>query len=123
LYILGKESLSEGQKVTLEVAKIIREDFLQQNAFSSYDYNCPIEKSIGMLKVIVALYNGCNKVLNDNNGESGTTFAHIKTTMKDTMTEVTRMKFQLPTLHKDEYQKYFDKLISDLEHGFASLTE
>jgi len=30
--LVGKDSLSEDQKCTLEFAKIIREDFLQQNA-------------------------------------------------------------------------------------------
>jgi len=30
--LVGKDSLSEDQKYTLEFAKIIREDFLQQNA-------------------------------------------------------------------------------------------
>ena len=28
----------------MEIAKIIREDFLQQNAFTDYDYTCPLEK-------------------------------------------------------------------------------
>ena len=36
--LVGKDSLSEDQKVTLEVARIIKDDFLQQNAFSDYDY-------------------------------------------------------------------------------------
>merc|ERR1712224_508958 len=34
--IVGKESLSEDQKLNLDMAKIIREDFLQQNAFTTY---------------------------------------------------------------------------------------
>ena len=37
--LVGKDSLSEDQKVTLECAKIIREDFLQQNGFSEYIHN------------------------------------------------------------------------------------
>lgn len=44
--LVGKESLSEDQKVILEVAKIIKEDFLQQNAYSEYDYTCPLHKSV-----------------------------------------------------------------------------
>lgn len=44
--LVGKDSLGEDQKVLLEIAKIIREDFLQQNAFSEYDYNCPLHKSV-----------------------------------------------------------------------------
>merc|ERR1712176_941903 len=38
--LVGKESLSEDQKCTLEVARVIREDFLQQNGFSDYDFMC-----------------------------------------------------------------------------------
>merc|ERR1719471_2182328 len=41
--LVGKDSLSEDQKVILDTAKILREDFLQQNAFTPYDYMCPLE--------------------------------------------------------------------------------
>ncbi len=44
--LVGRDSLSEDQKVILEIAKIIREDYLQQNAFSKHDYNCPLYKSV-----------------------------------------------------------------------------
>jgi len=46
LNVIGTESLSEDQKVIMEIAKIIREDFLQQNAFTDYDYTCPLGKSV-----------------------------------------------------------------------------
>merc|ERR1712025_941265 len=36
--LVGKDSLSEDQKCTLEIAKIVREDFLQQNGFVPYDF-------------------------------------------------------------------------------------
>lgn len=42
--LVGKDSLSEDQKLIMEVAKIIREDFLQQNAFTDYDFMCPLIK-------------------------------------------------------------------------------
>merc|ERR1712028_30407 len=51
--LVGKESLSEDQKVIMEVAKLIREDFLAQNAFTEFDYTCPLVKTVGMLKVII----------------------------------------------------------------------
>merc|ERR1712132_5858 len=54
--LVGKDSLSEDQKCTLEVAKIIREDFLQQNGFSDYDFMCPLAKTIGMMRVIVQFH-------------------------------------------------------------------
>ena len=44
--LVGKESLSEDQKVVMDVADIIIDDFLYQNAFTSYDYTCPLTKSV-----------------------------------------------------------------------------
>ncbi|MCL4121779.1 UNVERIFIED_CONTAM: hypothetical protein GTU68_026233 [Idotea baltica] len=40
--LVGKDSLSEDQKLTLDIANIIKGEFLQQNAFSKHDYTCPL---------------------------------------------------------------------------------
>jgi V-type H+-transporting ATPase subunit A len=40
--LVGKDSLSEDQKLTLEISNIIRNEFLQQNAFSDHDFTCPL---------------------------------------------------------------------------------
>jgi len=53
-------------QLIMEIAKIIREDFLQQNAFSSYDFTCPLYKSLGMLRCIVTLYNCSLKAITDS---------------------------------------------------------
>lgn len=42
--LVGKDSLSEDQKLSLEIANIIKGEFLQQNAFSEHDFTCPLEK-------------------------------------------------------------------------------
>ena len=42
--LVAKDSLSEDQKLTLEIANIIKGEFLQQNAFSEHDFTCPLEK-------------------------------------------------------------------------------
>ena len=55
--LVGKDSLSEDQKLVLEIARILREDFLQQNAYTEYDYTCPLEKTVGMLKAMITYYN------------------------------------------------------------------
>lgn len=64
--LVGKDSLSEDQKAVLEIAKVIREDFLQQNAFSDYDYNCPLYKTVGMMKCICKFYECAKRAINDS---------------------------------------------------------
>ncbi len=47
--LVGKDSLGEDQKLKLEIARIIREDYLQQNSFTDFDFTCPLVKTLGML--------------------------------------------------------------------------
>jgi len=35
--LVGKGSLAESDKITLEVAKLLKDDFLQQNGYTPYD--------------------------------------------------------------------------------------
>ena len=48
--LVGKASLAETDKITLEVAKLLKDDFLQQNGYSSYDRYCPFYKTVGMVR-------------------------------------------------------------------------
>jgi len=45
-----QDSLGEDQKLKLEIARLIREDFLQQNSFTTFDYICPLYKTSWMLR-------------------------------------------------------------------------
>merc|ERR1712170_329508 len=67
--LVGKDSLSEDQKCTLDIAKIIREDFLQQNGFSEYDFRCPLTKTIGMMRNIVGFHELAQKAIAESTGE------------------------------------------------------
>merc|ERR1712012_41802 len=93
--LVGKDSLSEDQKCTLEVAKIIREDFLQQNGFSEYDFMCPLAKTIGMMKVIVGFHESAQKVMAESSGDSKITWNQITGALWDLIKKVTDMKFEL----------------------------
>ncbi|HUK56227.1 MAG TPA: V-type ATP synthase subunit A [Nitrospiria bacterium] len=50
--LVGIDALQEPQRITLELGRVLREDFLRQHAFSETDASCPMEKQYWMLKVI-----------------------------------------------------------------------
>ncbi|MCL2333748.1 MAG: V-type ATP synthase subunit A [Candidatus Methanoplasma sp.] len=50
--MVGSDSLPDEQKVTLEIARMIREIFLQQNAYHPIDAYCPIKRQYVMLTLI-----------------------------------------------------------------------
>lgn len=61
--LVGPDALPDKEKVVLEIAKIIREDFLQQSAYSDFDSFCPLEKQFWMLKVVIWYYDAIRAAL------------------------------------------------------------
>ena len=62
--LVGRDSLSEADQLKLEVAKSLREDFLQQNAFHEIDTYCSLPKQFKMLNLILGFYDEAKKALN-----------------------------------------------------------
>jgi len=121
--LVGKDSLSEDQKATLEVAKLIKDEFLQQNAFSEYDYNCPLPKTIGMMKCIVTYYEQCNKILLESQmTEKKISMALIEESFATTVIQdLKEMKFIPPTLPAREIVQKLDILAERIENEFRKL--
>jgi len=54
--LVGMESLSANDRLILEVARMLREDYLFQDAFSPDDAYTPLKRQYGMLKSIMTFY-------------------------------------------------------------------
>jgi len=54
--LVGPDALPENERLLLECTRMIREDFLQQFAYDEVDTYCPLEKQMGMLKLVLAFY-------------------------------------------------------------------
>ena len=54
--LIGGDVLPDDQKLILEIAKVIRVGFLQQNAFHNEDTCVPMAKQFKMMEVILSLY-------------------------------------------------------------------
>lgn len=89
--LVGKSALGEGDKVTLEVARMLKDDFLQQNGMSEYDRYCPFYKTSGMLKNFVAFHDAAVAAV--TKGEL--TFNKVKESASDIMFKLSQMKFEV----------------------------
>lgn len=117
--LVGKDSLSEDQKVILDTAKILREDFLQQNAFTKYDYMCPLEKTVGMLRSIINFYRLSQGVIQNSTESKKVTWASIKVQCQDVMQKVINSKMDiLPTKSVDEINSFFRELNDQITDAF-----
>ena len=61
--LVGMDSLSASDKLTLETAKMIREDFLQQNAFVDTDNYSSYDRQARMLQLIRTFDSLCRKAI------------------------------------------------------------
>jgi V/A-type H+-transporting ATPase subunit A len=87
--LIGQDVLPDGQKLTLEIAKIIRQGFLQQNAFHESDTYVPIEKQYRMMKTILYLNEKARLLVN-----SGVPVSVLSDT--GVFNEVIQMKYSIP---------------------------
>lgn len=63
--LVGYDSLSPEDQLKLEIAKSLREDFLQQNAFVEEDSYTPLNKQFRMLQTILKFYTLSRQALHD----------------------------------------------------------
>ena len=61
--LVGRDALSDDDKLKLNVTKSIREDYLQQNAFHDIDTYCSLDKQDKMLSLILYFYDKCLEAL------------------------------------------------------------
>jgi len=119
--LVGKESLSEDQKLYLETAKIIREDFLQQNAFTSYDFKCPLKKTVGMLSSIITFFREGLEAINNSSGESKVTMEAINTYCAKVKERIISSKQDVdPNSKPEAIAKHFKTLNEDIKNAFSS---
>lgn len=123
--LVGKASLAETDKITLEVAKLLKDDFLQQNGYSSYDKYCPFYKTVGMLRNIVAFYDlARHSVESTSQSENKITWNVIREAMGNIIYQLSSMKFKDPV--KDGEAKIkadYEELHESMTSAFRNLED
>ena len=106
--LVGSDALPEDQQLTLEIARMIREYFLQQNAYHEVDTFCPMDKQYKLLKSIISWGDKAHNAL-----DGGAPVEDImKLKSKDDLAKV-------------KYEKEFDKalgvILKSMEDEFTRL--
>lgn len=61
--LVGIDALQDPERLVLETSRLIREEFLRQNAYSEIDAACPLQKQYGMLKAHLGFLRYCQGLL------------------------------------------------------------
>ncbi|MGH2348582.1 MAG: V-type ATP synthase subunit A [bacterium] len=106
--LVGPDALQDDQRMVIEAGKMLREDFLQQNAFTD-DAHSPLEKSYGILKAILSFYDEANAAL-----KRGMLLDDILNLKQ--IEEIGRMK----DIAKDEFDAYLASWLKRLPDAFGA---
>ncbi|XP_048369396.1 V-type proton ATPase catalytic subunit A-like [Sphaerodactylus townsendi] len=123
--LVGKASLAEADKITLEVAKLIKDDFLQQNGYSSYDRFCPFYKTVGMLQNMIAFYDLARHAVESTaQSENKITWGIIRENLNDIMYKLSSMKFKDPVKDGEaKIKAYYAQLGEEMQNAFRNLED
>ncbi|KAH7279890.1 hypothetical protein KP509_37G042600 [Ceratopteris richardii] len=123
--LVGKDALAETDKITLEVAKLLREDYLAQNAFTPYDRFCPFYKSVWMMRNIIHFGTLANQAVERGAGADGQkiTYNIIKQRLGDLIYRLVTQKFEDPSEGEGALIEKYKKLNEDLTNGFRNLED
>jgi len=101
--LVGKSALGDGDKITLDVATLIKEDFLQQNGYSDYDQYCPMWKTYWMMKAMMGFHDESQKAV-----AQGHAWNKVRDATSEIQTQLRSMKFEVP----DEGEEKITKKVS-----------
>ncbi len=103
--LIGSDVLPDDQKLILEVARVIRLGFLQQNAFHAEDTFVPMEKQLRMMEVILHLYERCRALV-----EMGMPMALLRES--DVFEKIIAVKYDVPNKEPERFGEY-DAMIEE----------
>ncbi len=101
--LVGYDALPEKEKAVLDVARMIREDFLQQSAFDEVDSYCSPRKQYGMLRTIMEMGRFQNEAL-----ERGATMEQLSTL--PVRERISRMK----EVKEEQVEAFFADLLKEI---------
>merc|ERR1711937_610559 len=136
--LVGKDALAESDKIVLETARLIKDDFLQQNAFTPYDKFCPLYKSVWMMRNMITFNRLANDCIERNlmahrinkDGAKGgglakgrLSFQIIEQRLGDLLYRLSTQKFEDQTQGEQAVVEKYKQLNKELTDAFQDINE
>ncbi|KAK3370298.1 ATP synthase alpha/beta family, nucleotide-binding domain-containing protein [Podospora didyma] len=116
--LVGKSALSDPDKITLDMATILKEDFLQQNGYSDYDQFCPIWKTEWMMRLMVGFHDEAQKAI-----AQGLSWSKVREATLELQSDLRNLKFEEPTQGEEAVVKKYEGIQQKMLDKFAAVTD
>ncbi|HOJ34651.1 MAG TPA: V-type ATP synthase subunit A, partial [Candidatus Hydrogenedentes bacterium] len=108
--LVGPDALQDAQRLVLETARLVREVFLQQNAFSDADAYSSLPKTSGLLEAVLAFYQAAREAL-----EKGMVLSDIlRLPLRE---DIARLR----DVSREKFEEARAEVMKRLEHQFSNL--
>lgn len=111
--LVGMDALSAPDRLKLEAARSIREDFLHQNAYDDIDTYTPLPKQYAMMKLILSFYDRSRAALEDGVDIEALVALPVREA-------IGRFKYTMPEQVEERYQAVLAQLDTELEQARAA---
>ncbi len=108
--LVGTEGLSERDKLVLEVARLLKEGFLQQNAFDPVDAFATPQKQWKQLQAIIDFYHAALNAI-----EKGVPVAKIRERLAGKLRELVMVRFNVPNDRVEEIDRLREEIVRAVE--------
>lgn len=106
--LMGPDVLPEDQKLVMEIAKVVRVGYLQQNAFHKDDTYVPLAKQLKMMDAILYLNKKCQEAV-----AQGKVVRAISET--GIFEQLIKMKYDIPNDHIEKLDTYYQDIDNALK--------
>ena len=110
--MVGMDALSPGDRLKMEAARSIREDFLHQNSFHEVDTYTPLRKQYLMMKLVLAFYDLATDTL-----DKGASMKELL--VMDVRERIGRYKYTTADNIETEYEKIMNELHAEIAGTFG----
>lgn len=105
--LVGPDALQDQERLIIEVGRILRQDFLQQNGFDPVDASCSMPKAYGLLQMMIKFNDVAKAAL-----DGGATVDDIL--QSPVIEKINRARY----VAEDEFETYKEETLKELDSAF-----
>ncbi len=105
--LVGPDALQDHERLIIEVGRILREDFLQQNGFHEIDAYCSMRKAHGMMRMVTVFYRAAETAVKEG-------IPIDEVIQKPVIQKIARARY---TPEKD-FQAYLEEVLKEIDGAF-----
>ncbi len=106
--LVGPDALQDQERLIIEVGRVLRQDFLQQNGFDPVDASCSLKKAYGMLQMMLKMNSSATEFI-----EAGGTVDELLA--NPVMEKINRSRY----VPEDEFEAYKNDVLTELDKAFV----